>query len=222
METDWNILGPEGIKFFGKISSTTTHELNNSIGVINEKAGLLEDLALMSDQGSEPDFEKWIGIVQKIKESVLKTHEIINNFNQFAHTADHLKKVSDPVIMVKLALSLSRRILSRKGIAPGLSIKGESVSVDINPFLFINLMVTCLVFAADHADENARIAIELEQKGKKINIRFSGMDLENSRAFPGRPEQALLDCLDCELKIEKEKNYLVILLDTSKLDGEKI
>ena len=38
-----------GLQFFGKMTASISHEIKNVLAIINENAGLLEDLALLSD-----------------------------------------------------------------------------------------------------------------------------------------------------------------------------
>jgi len=49
LETD----AETGLQFFGKMTASISHEIKNVLAIINENAGLLEDLALMADGGAE-------------------------------------------------------------------------------------------------------------------------------------------------------------------------
>ena len=42
-----------GLQFFGEITASNSHEIKNILAIINENAGLLEDLALMYDRGAQ-------------------------------------------------------------------------------------------------------------------------------------------------------------------------
>ena len=46
-EADWQSIAREEMRFFGSVSAAISHEINNRFAVINEKAGLLQDLAGM-------------------------------------------------------------------------------------------------------------------------------------------------------------------------------
>ena len=45
------IIAETGLQFFSQISASISHELKNVLGIINENAGLLEDLTLMAERG---------------------------------------------------------------------------------------------------------------------------------------------------------------------------
>jgi len=49
---NWEIVGKGGFQFFGKISASISHEIKNVLAVLNENAGLLEDLVLMAEKGA--------------------------------------------------------------------------------------------------------------------------------------------------------------------------
>ena len=52
MNNQWDIIGGEGLQFFGKMSASISHEIKNVLAIINENTGLIED----SDLTKEGDF----------------------------------------------------------------------------------------------------------------------------------------------------------------------
>ena len=50
MEKNENMLADAGMKFFGKMTASATHEIKNALAIINESAGLLEDLSIMASK----------------------------------------------------------------------------------------------------------------------------------------------------------------------------
>ena len=53
MSAKLEIVTESGLQFFGKMTASISHEIKNVLAIINENAGLLEDLALMADRGAE-------------------------------------------------------------------------------------------------------------------------------------------------------------------------
>ena len=68
----------EGLKFFGKINASISHEIRNTLAVINENAGLIKDLILMSEKGHPLDVGRIAGRVEKVLEQVKRTDGIID------------------------------------------------------------------------------------------------------------------------------------------------
>jgi hypothetical protein len=67
---DWRTIANEEMLFFGDVSAAISHEINNRMAVISEKAGLLEDLATRLTQGKEVDPERFGVQSRKILEQV--------------------------------------------------------------------------------------------------------------------------------------------------------
>ncbi len=216
MNEDWNIIGPDSLKFFGKITATVTHELNNTLGIINENAGLIEDLAMISKQGNPPDIDKWMEITQKIGDQVKRTNEIVNNLNSFAHSTDHSKAVVNPDRLLRILVTLSTRQLAEKKVIALVINEDEIFDFYIQPFLFLNLLGDCLLYAADNADENKKILISISHDVKMISITFSGLMIENDISDFYKTKKELLNVLDAKITYEKDKNSLLVFLNEKK------
>ena len=67
----------ESLRFFGKMNASISHELRNALAVINENAGLIKDLMIMTEKGHPLDkagaygIQEWIGLtaVEEIRGS---------------------------------------------------------------------------------------------------------------------------------------------------------
>ena len=51
------ILKEKGLAFFGEITASVSHEINNAISIINEYSGLLEDLTYTAERGENVSSE---------------------------------------------------------------------------------------------------------------------------------------------------------------------
>ena len=225
MNSDWNILGPAGLQFFGEITATTTHELNNAIGIINENAGLLEDLGGMAKQGTQPDIDRWIKICQKITAQVQRTHKTINTLNNFAHSADRSMARINPDSLLSLIISLSTSILAEKNVTAHFMPTQKPMEIYTCPFLFLHLMGNCLVYARDHVTQDRKIIIRTRKDNGKSLISFSGIwneqiPGEKERTFPEKSDQELMNQLDATMEFQTDQNSLIISMDTDKTAKE--
>ena len=74
---------------FAKISAAISHEIKNTLSIINENAGLLEDYAQMVEHsGGGVAVERVRAVTQTIAKQVDRSNTIMKNLNRFAHSAD--------------------------------------------------------------------------------------------------------------------------------------
>ena len=71
----------------GKIAAGLSHEMKNVLAIINESAGLVEDICVHSGKGLEhmDKVERAVGSIQK---QIDKGADITTKFNKFAHSMD--------------------------------------------------------------------------------------------------------------------------------------
>ncbi|MGD8291766.1 MAG: sensor histidine kinase, partial [Desulfobacterales bacterium] len=88
MAVKLDVVAEMGLQFFGRISASVSHELKNVLAIVNENAGLLEDLACMANRGKPIDPSRLIKMADAVKKQVGRADEILKNMNRFAHSID--------------------------------------------------------------------------------------------------------------------------------------
>ncbi|MGA6927645.1 MAG: hypothetical protein WBY88_18290, partial [Desulfosarcina sp.] len=63
-------LAIEGVRFFGEMSASISHEIKNVLAIIHENAGLLQDLLMMSEKGLPLSSERLSRLAQSILRQV--------------------------------------------------------------------------------------------------------------------------------------------------------
>lgn len=211
MKSRWDIAGPEGLAFFGRATATTTHELNNALGIINENAGLMEDLLLMAEQGMSVDPDRWTAIVGRISRQVNRAGLIAKRLSRFAHSVDSQRTDADLGPLLELAISLSRHTLAEHACAAEVETNDESVTLKTSAFHFLNLVCRCLAFAGPLATPARKIVLNYRYAGKEsVSIIFTGIALGVQDGFPGKTELALLDMLGGKIIAGEQKDALVM------------
>jgi len=59
-------LREKGLAFFGSITASFSHEINNIMAIIAELSGLMEDLLRVADLGHPPQLERFRRISERI------------------------------------------------------------------------------------------------------------------------------------------------------------
>jgi signal transduction histidine kinase len=215
MNSNRDVIGEQGLQFFGKMSATISHEINNSLAIINENAGLLQDFTLMADKGMPLDPERLNSLAGKVIQQVRRAEGIVKNMNRFAHSVDESLKSVNLGDVVGLIATLSGRLASMRGVTVEPKPAEVPVTINTNPFFLENLIWLCLDFAMDAAGAGNTIDIITVKTENGAQIRFMQVeDLAKAppEKFPTEREKALLDLLKADLSADVEVGALVITL----------
>jgi len=215
MNIKGDTIGEQGLKFFGKMSATISHEINNALAIINENAGLLQDFTLMADKGIPLDPKRLNSLAGKVIRQIRRAEGIVKNLNRFAHSVDQSSKNVNLGDIVEFMTALSARFASMRGVTVETKPTAGPLTIVTKPFFLENLFWLCLDFAMDAAGEGNTIDIISEKTETGAQIRI--MPIKNlSRAavdkFPGERETALLDALKADFVAHMGTGELVITL----------
>ena len=215
MNRQWGVIGNQGFEFIGKINASMSHEIKNTLAVINENAGLLEDFTLMADKGMPIDPERLKSLAGKIQQQIKRADKIVKNMNMFAHSTDKtLKQVKLDEILDFVA-ALSARLISNRGIVLEIVPNAEPVVIQTNPFFLKNLIWLCIDFAMDWTGEKKTIAVSYKKVSGGAEIKLSKLDGFSNMPvdyFPQEREKAFLEALGGEMAICRKPGEISIIL----------
>jgi len=169
-------LGAAGLTFFSKISASISHEIKNSLAVINESAGYLEDVTLMTRKGVPLDPDRLGALASTMLKQVQRTNTIIQNMNRLAHSLDEDCRQVDLNDLADLMAHLSERTMVTKGFRLTVTSPEKSASVTTHPFFLQNLIWLVLNFAMTVCGENKSITLQPIKTPAGAEIHFSGLD----------------------------------------------
>ncbi len=96
-----DLVNKQGLRFFGSVNASISHELKNIFAIISETAGFLNDLTQLSKQGKPFDLSLLENCSNSIAEEIERGFDTIRRMNQFAHSVD------DPVTETRIADTLT-------------------------------------------------------------------------------------------------------------------
>jgi C4-dicarboxylate-specific signal transduction histidine kinase len=205
MSHDSLFIGETGLRFFGKVSASISHEIKNRLAIINENAGLLEDLSAMAASGRELDPQRTGILAQKIGKQVSLADGIVKNLNRFAHSIDETTKTVELDDLLSFVIELYARTAARKSVTVEHQKNNVSVAVKTSPFFLQGILWLCLDFATDALKSGESFNLQCRESEKGAQVSFTGLGkipeamLEQ---FPGEREKALLGVLGAELTLE--------------------
>lgn len=213
MTSRMDINGENALKFFGKMTASISHELKNVLAIINENAGLLEDLCAMAERGRPVDPVRIKTAAGKVIKQVQRGDEIIRRLNSFAHSADESVCDVDLCEAIKLVSGLSGRIALMRGISLEPDQMPDPVIINTNPFLLETLVWLFFDFAMDAAGEGKTVSVTAEKRHENVVVRFSklkGLAGMQPGIFPGDSEKSLLAALNATTAIDAAAGEIVI------------
>jgi C4-dicarboxylate-specific signal transduction histidine kinase len=209
------ILACEGIRFFGEMSASISHEIKNVMAIINENAGLLEDMIRMSQEGIPLSTQRLAGLAQSIIRQVARGDRIVKRMNRFSHSADHLSETVDVGELLHFILELASRLIAMRGEAPVIETPPTPVTLVTNRFFLENLIWACLCRAMDARTPGRPVSIIADNIEDSPRIRFSGLAadaLAGNPAFPSPREAVLARCLGARLAVDREHGEIGLIL----------
>jgi len=195
-------LKQEGLAFFGAITASLSHELNNAFAIINEHGGLLQDLLLGTQQGVPMDDRKLQRISRKIGAQVERGNALIRRLNRFAHSADSESREIDLAELLGDIVGLSQRLAGLRMMQLELRPGPEPVRLVSNPFFLQQAVFVAFQLFWDNAEANRLVTVVPEASGPGVRIVIAGARTVAPEASGEKRE--LLSILMEELRGEAE------------------
>jgi C4-dicarboxylate-specific signal transduction histidine kinase len=221
---DWRTIAREELRFFGDISAAISHEINNRIAVISEKAGLLEDLAAMLAAGKRVDPERIGGQSRKIVEQVRLAKQVTRKFNRFAHSVDAETATVDVAETLEFVAELYARKANMVNATILLARIDPPVTLTTNPFALQTVIGRSLEIALANLDATGAITISTEATDRIVKFSLGGLAKATGLTEP--PDEAtkipaLLERLGARFEAAGDGATLVLEIprDHSQLQG---
>ena len=215
--------GECGLQFFGKMTASISHEIKNVLSIINENAGLLEDLTVMAERGRPIDPQRLNTLSQTVMKQIRRADTIIKNLNRLAHSADESHKSVDLNDTLELVVNLSQRFASMRRVTLQPKLQEHPMMIKTFPFLLMNLIWLCLDFAMNVTGDRKMVELIPQKTENGAQIRLGGIDSLTPSlmdVFPSESAKGLLDLLNAELVVSVEKKEIVVKLERSPISNE--
>ncbi len=168
------------LAFFGTITASVSHELNNVLSIINEYAGLLDDLISADNKGIPIENGKIKKIALNIAEQINREQKIIKLLNRFAHRVDTPIIQFNLIDLVQDIIRLSQRFASLKKVSLEYTPSQESISITNNPFGVQHAIFSCLNLALDFSNTDDIITTLLDEEDSQVIINITSRPINNN------------------------------------------
>jgi signal transduction histidine kinase len=193
-----------GLAFFGKMSASISHEIKNVLAIINENAGLTEDLVALSERGRPLDPVRIKALAGKVRDQVKRGDDIVKNMNLFAHSVDRQQCEVAPFDLLNLSAALSRRLALIKGFDIELDCKKDIPPINTSPFLLYNLLWLFIERAMAEGGGGKLVMWAEESEGSlKMGVRrYPFARQAEAGSFPAEAERSLAKALGADLYMD--------------------
>ncbi len=213
MEQRPDPLAETGLQFFGKISASISHEINNALAILNENAGLLEDLCVMAEKGKALDPQRLQKVAGNQLKQVRRANDIVKRMNRFSHSIDEPVSQTNIGELMGLVLALSNRFIANKNIAVDYAPPETPVLATTNPFFLENLLFNCLMQALETAGPPKAVSVAVTPGESAPVVVFSGLEglANGDEGFPGEQEARLMALLKIDVRVEPARKTIAAI-----------
>jgi len=210
----WKAVSAESLRFFGAMSAAVSHEIRNKLAVINEKAGLVQDIAFAVKSGRAVDPDRLEMQAGKIIDQVRQANRVVGVLNRLAHSVDAPRTRIDLADVIGLVTELYGRKAAQGEITISAVVSANPVSVITSPFLLAALIGGCVDAAIPKVDDSAVLTINAEAVADGATIRLQNLaGIEDSDVELGGQDsgaRAMLEMLGGRLVADGRRGELVL------------
>jgi hypothetical protein len=214
MNAQYDTLSEAGLRFFGKVSASVAHEIKNVLAIINENAGLLEDLSFAAERGSAIDPERLNKACRQFAKQIQRADGIMKNMSTFAHSVDSFTAQVNLFELTSLVGNLAGRLAAMRKLTIEVAEPVSPVIYCGNPFLLQNLIWLCLEYAFGVTAAGKTLQFTPTKDDAGIILRLGGFD-SLDRDFTERMpagHDALLLALGAKLSADVNTRELILHL----------
>ena len=200
------------VQAFAEIFSSISHELKNTLAIINENSGLLDDFVLMAGESGTVESSRVQKATAAIQKQVTRSDKIIKNMNHFSHTTD----TQEGSINIHDTLHLLQEMTARKAAGKELTVeivgkKELNIDTEIGVFETLLYRVLALFYITETRTGAKHLQINILSDEQESRIAFMAMDFSVTVMDE---MDIILETLTTYLRcrMEKENNQITIIL----------
>jgi C4-dicarboxylate-specific signal transduction histidine kinase len=182
-----------GPAFMGRIVASVAHELNNVIAIVEQNAGLLQDL---SAQGPALAPEVLAQVVEQINAQTKRAATILRAVRTFAHSTDSDAIAFDVAAHVDILVQLARRKADVRGVALAAPSTAKQITLHGSPFRFLQVLYSVIESCLESAEDADTLSIAARHQDGRVCVRIDGCRC----AAPAQERAAAVESLLRSLK----------------------
>jgi signal transduction histidine kinase len=209
------------IAAFSKVTATISHEIKNALSIINENAGLLDDLVLMTplEEGVDPQRVKKAAAT--IARQVSRANDIMSNVNRFAHSADHLTARESLQAICSLLITLAQRQAASKNVEMTLDCAADT-SVHTYLLHLESLLYLTIRSIIERSEDGEPLRIHLGSADEnRVSVSFTSASISEAAlaVLAADSLESIMGLLDASFSLHGDTVVLSFRTDIDKDSG---
>lgn len=200
---------------FAKISAAISHEIKNTLSIINENAGLLEDYAQMAEQTGGLPLDRVLSITQTIAKQVERSNIIMKNLNRYAHSGDTSLAHANLLETLSLVTALASRQAAMNEINTTVECPADIAIcthlISLESLIYLTLLT---LYEDCAAGSTVTVCGQVEQEDIAIHFKIEDKNILPPGRFPDNDQQLLAEQIGGTYR--QEKNMLCFTFPAHK------
>lgn len=161
------------IGFMGKVTASLSHEIKNTLAIINESVGLMGDLLRKDAPDDWPPYPRMTNLMATIEEQVQRSAGIVKRLNQFAHSMDKSLVDLDLNETVRQTVLLAQRFATLRRINLETELESGPLHLQSDPFRLLYVIFGFIERAINCSPKEAGVTVKTERSGEMCQVKVT-------------------------------------------------
>ncbi|MFP3870738.1 MAG: hypothetical protein ACLFVT_07690, partial [Syntrophobacteria bacterium] len=158
------------LAFTGKVTAGLSHEIKNTLAVINESVGLMGDLLEQVPHDDSPAYPRLKTIVANLEDQVQRSGLIVKRLNRFAHRMDRPLASVDLNEMVEEITALSERFAKLQRVELKAGYAPEPLPIVTDPFRLQRVIFKFIELALTYSPAQTKVTVASGRSGERLQV----------------------------------------------------
>ena len=204
------------IGFMGKVTASLSHEIKNTLAIINESVGLMGDLLRKDAPDDWPPYLRLTNLMGSIEEQVQRSAAIVKRLNQFAHSMDKSLAELDLNETVRQTVILAQRFATLRRVNLETQLESKPLHLLSDPFRLLYVIFGFIERAINCSPKEAEVTVKTERSGAMFQVTVT------DQGTVGTGKIRALVSADPSTEAEQGESDLALLAQTIEALGGTI
>jgi hypothetical protein len=214
--------------FLAKITAGTTHEIRNVLAIVQESAGLIEDMVSFYAETGKLNPDRLLKSVERIGAQVDRGAELMSTLNRFAHSLDREHDRVDMFDEAKHVALMCGRLAKQKGHKLLVEQDEKNVSLTVNRLHLKMALFSGVECCLEQLPEPGTVVMNSDRAGDTPTVDFT-VETGSAATLPAPNEavawESVVECLGllgAEVETESVSSHFRFVFRSPVKDDKEI